>query len=394
MKQVKDLALRFQNREAFKDQLAQYSDKNIFWIAPQLTGRQLYRSLLPYFKIDDERVCTAISEIGKHSPQEQLAEVHASLDSSPFIWADVGVIPFTVQPLLELYQQIRSINEKVKIVYSVDFNFYLMYPSHPYAHLFNSKIAQSAIEDNMFFADNVLVSNKRLDDELTKKMVALGKEKYSLPPRVKVGCQPLLIDSSIVTSNLGHEELPLEPKNGKFRIGVVATSVYADDIKSFADTFKEINKKFKDKVQLVFYGFDGKYNNKNTLEGVDFEFHKPTSIIHYFKKLESLNLDLLFIPLKDSMYNNTSENYNKWLEAGLFKVPVMVNANIYPYSALIKHEYNGFQFKKKGDIIKIIEDMLKNSKKVTLAGETAYLQVTNDFAFNESNVERLKAILL
>jgi hypothetical protein len=241
----------------------------------------------------------------------------------------------------------------------------------------------------MFYADTVLVSNKMLDDELTKKLSELGRDKYHATPSVRVGCQPFLIDEHIVTSNLTHDVLPLEPKNKKIRIGIIATNLYADDINSYSDIFKEINQKFKDTVQLVFFGFDGNYNNKNALKDVQFEFHKPTSIIHYFKKLESLNLDLLFIPLKDSMYNNTSENYNKWMEAGLFKVPILVNSNIYPYSTLIKDEYNGFLFKKKGDVVNIIEGFLKEPQKLKSAGETAYLQVTNDFCFSNRNAKTL-----
>jgi len=326
MKVIKDLELALGQPKKFNSQFQEYSDKNILWITPQLTGRQLYKSILPYLILDDDSVFTAMNGIEKHNPELQLLEIDVYLDSKQLLWADTLVIPFTAQPLTELYESIRNINPSIKIIYSVDFNYDLISQAHPYAPLFRKKQVKEAIEENMFFADTVLVSNKQLAEYLKHKLSELGNSKYKKPSKVKVGCAPFLMDEAIVRGNFDHEPVEQVPKNGKLRIGVVATNVYAEDINSYVKVFKQINQEFKDKVQLVLFGYDGKSGNKNSLEGVDFEFHKPTSIIHYFKKLHSLNLDLMLIPLKESLFNNTSENYNKWLESSIFGIPILVHS--------------------------------------------------------------------
>jgi hypothetical protein len=179
-------------------------------------------------------------------------------------------------------------------------------------------------------------------------------------------------------------------KEGKFRIGIIATNVYFEDIMAFNSTFKEINKKLKNKVQLVFYGFDGKLNGKNALDGVDFEFHRPTSIIQYFKELNSLNLDLILIPLLATDYNQSSENYNKWMEAGVMGIPVLTNGNVFPYSRLIQHQKNGFLYTQKGEIVKIIKDLVENTNKLMGVADTASRDVKENFSFSEANIETLR----
>lgn len=392
MKSIKELEVNIRNPELFNSQFEEYSDTNILWIAPQMTGRQLYKTILPSWYMECDELFTAITGLEKYDPTAQLIDVHVELNTQQLLWADIVVFPFTTQPLQELYNQIRMVNEKIKIYYTVDFNFYLMSKEHPYHSIFSPKQTQQDIEDNMYYSDLVITSNIILQQILRDKLRDLSLTRYKdvFNSPVKVCAVPFLTHEETLTENLEYEPKEKIKKNGKFRLGIVATNVYFEDIMAFNPVFREINKKFKNKVQLVFYGFDGKHKGKNALDGVDFEFHKPTSIIQYFKELNSLNLDLLLIPIKASDYNQSSENYNKWLEASLLGIPVLTNGNVYPYSRLIQNEKNGLVYKEKKDIIKILSNVIGNKNKLIGISDNANKDVKENFSFSDPNIETLR----
>lgn len=400
MKSIKELELNLRNPDVFHTQFHELGNTNILWISPQLTGRQLYKTILPYLFMEDMSIYTAISGIERHDPEAQLQDIHIELETTQVLWADIVVFPFTTQPLKHLYAQLRTINQNIKIYYSVDLNFYQMTREHPYYGIFGSSNNRTAIEDNMYFSDLVITSNINLQKLLVERLRDLAKERYAkiFNSPVKVCTVPFLIHEDVVKENLFYDVKDVLPKNGQFRVGIIASSSYAEDLIAFAPIFKEINKKYKDKVQLVLYGFDGTFitkdgvdgNRSNILDGIRFEFHKPTSIIQYFKELNSLNLDLCLIPLKSTDYNSTSENYNKWMECALMKVPVLTNGSVYPYSKLIQDGVNGFTYKQRGDVPAIIGKLMKDPNKCLEVAEAARKDVRENFQFTEANVETLK----
>lgn len=99
-----------------------------------------------------------------------------------------------------------------------------------------------------------------------------------------------------------------------------------------------------------------------------------------------MQLDILFVPLKKTTFNETSENYNKYLEAGLFKVPLMV-IDAFPYNVILRDGDNGIVLNKKDDIIDKIRFFLENKPELTRIGNNAYNSVIENFSVNEQNVE-------
>ena len=104
--------------------------------------------------------------------------------------------------------------------------------------------------------------------------------------------------------------------------------------------------------------------------GFNFEFVKKVSIIHYFKQLRALNIDVLFIPLIKNIYNITSENYNKYLEAALLNIPVLT-ININPYNKLIQNKLNGFLFNETNDFFRSVEILILDKTMIKQAGTAA-----------------------
>jgi len=177
---------------------------------------------------------------------------------------------------------------------------------------------------------------------------------------------------------------PLKP----LRVGIISNETNREDLLHYRDELASIKTKLQGRIELVIYGFDGVDKNNNWLKGVDFEFVKPTSIIHYPKQLKALEIDVLFIPLIRSVFNYTSENYNKFLEAGLFSIPVLTS-NIYPYNSLIIDKRNGFLFKEKHELIPYLDHLYTQRQLVKTVGAEVNKMVLNEFDYSADNIKTI-----
>ncbi len=164
-----------------------------------------------------------------------------------------------------------------------------------------------------------------------------------------------------------------------------------EDIQYYNEQLRSINKMYRDKIRIVVLGYKNENDRLNMLKGVIYEYVKPVSIVHYFKQLASMQIDLLFIPLINNLYNATSENYNKYLEAGVFKVPIIA-PDIYPYNRLITHENNGFIFSKRETFIPYLMDLLANKPDlIKSCGKMAQGDVFKNFNYSVENIEVLSS---
>jgi len=151
---------------------------------------------------------------------------------------------------------------------------------------------------------------------------------------------------------------------------------------------------YKEKIRIVVLGYKSENDKLNMLKGVIFEYVKPVSIVHYFKQLSSLQIDLLFIPLVNNKYNATSENYNKYLEAGVFRIPLLA-PDIYPYNKIIKSEVNGFIFGQRENFIPYLRDLLVNKlSKIRECGAKAQEDVFKNFNYSVQNIEVLSSAFM
>lgn len=180
---------------------------------------------------------------------------------------------------------------------------------------------------------------------------------------------------------------PLKP----LRVGIISNETNREDLLHYRDELASIKTKLQGRVDLVIYGFDGVDKNDNWLKGVDFEFVKPTSIIHYPKQLKALEIDVLFIPLIRSVFNYTSENYNKFLDAALFNIPVLTS-NIYPYNSLIMDKRNGFLFKEKHELIPYLDHLYTQRQLVKTVGVEVNKMVLNEFDYSSENIEAISEL--
>lgn len=249
MKTLSDLKNVITDPRFLQKQFEIYKDKNILYVNPQLSGKDLYRVFLPYFALS-ETTGSAIHHISSYNPLQRLmGGKETQIDDYMIDWAHYIVFPFTTQPLvLALYKRIRQRNPHCKIIYLIDFNFYELRPAHPFYNIFKDETTIKYVEDNMFYADFVVVSNKNMQPYLLKKWSeTIIPQKYiGQKCNMLVSYQPFFTDIGFVTANVDftpeklslHKPVPEPPLEVKQRIA--QTQSAAKKVKQ-----KKVNKKNK-----------------------------------------------------------------------------------------------------------------------------------------------------
>lgn len=215
-------------------------EKNILFINPQLSGKHLYKMLLPSRIMRSENISTAITTISKFDPEGQLlGGKEVEFTDKIIDWAEYFVFPFTTQPLVsEIYARIRERNPEAKIVYSIDFNFYELSEKHPYKYIFSESSVINDVEDNIFFADIALVSNRELQKYIITKVKELIKDKYKgVSTKLAIGSFPFMIDTSIIYENVDFDAQdigtvihPKEVEDEIHKTEMVSKKIKAEDV--------------------------------------------------------------------------------------------------------------------------------------------------------------------
>ena len=503
MKAVLDLTKAIKNKGYYDDQFkGSGTEKNILFVSPQLTSKHLYKFILPFFSFYNKKINTAITDLSKYNPFEQIVTLNSNLTNVEIQWANYIVFPFTTMDLTKeygLYDAIREVNPNCKIVFFVDFNYYELPQSHPHKELFTFENIINNVEMNILMSDLCLVSNLQLKGYLHQKFNTLAQTKYKNIEHIPVmfNAIPYLIDHEIVLQNVEFEshkpeavinkdlfkkvaevaeeikkddlatnkEKAVKLKNSKtspkkkyektkkvvsnrgrksknevvkkeiknktqpkktniqleqqqivqqpiqeiqpeqqqtnnnqipplprgYRIGIICSPNNYGDIKAYNKEFQAINELYGDTVNLIFIGYDYKEDKEKILDGVNFEYTEQVSIIHFYKQLQSLNLDLVFIPMERNMYNVTSENINKYLEAGLFGIPIIVE-DLFPYNFIIVNERNGFIYKGKQNFFTDLDRILRNPDLIRAVSMETHNDVIRSYTYTDANIDVVASI--
>ena len=215
MKIIADLTKAILDEEFYNQQFENFTDdgRNILFLNSQLSGKQLYKTFLPYLGMYNSKVLTGITGIEKYNPREQLSNLEITINTKQILWADIIVIPFTTLNLTtggeNLYEAIRRVNPQCKIIFSVDFNYYTLSDKHPYKDIF-TKEAIKNIEENIWYADVCMLNNVQFTKYILEKMKELGTDRMrNIPTTCAIACMPFLINSDLVLGNVDFDpQLP------------------------------------------------------------------------------------------------------------------------------------------------------------------------------------------
>ena len=429
---ISQLQQSIENPQFFANMFSMKGNINILFVEPQLSSKHLYKSLFPFFnlfegkrdnngKLEEIYVSSAITGIDKYDPETQLVSIHTRVTEEQIKWADVIVFPFTTEDLSDEYKRIRE-QKKCHIVFGVDFNYYELDSSHPYKKYFKKF---DTVESNILLADYCFTANPELQNYLLENLKEVVEEK-KIVSEVKFYNIPYFIDTKICNYNVeepamfeivrqaakhpdkvapvvakkkgrpkkvvassapaAEEKKIVTPGTQVFyepiNVGIIYSKTYNADYKFYNDSLRRL----PENVNLIVIGYDPKEDSDEVFSGVTFEYVKPCSVKVFYKQLHGLKLDFCLIPLMNSVFNVTSECLGRYLECGMFGIPILA-PNIFPYQApIIRDQDNGFLFKDKNDMvdkIKHLSSVMPFVRSVVNAG--ARRDVTTRYVWNEEN---------
>jgi hypothetical protein len=365
--------------------------QNVLFVSPTLNSYDLYKMILPAMMLEHlENWKIALTSIELPNTKVDFEDINIAITPKQILWADVIVFPFTKQDLLLVYNQIGAINPNCKIMYCVDFNFYEISQYHSQYKLFNNSSVKLHLVSNMRNANKVLVSNYNLAHYLKEK---LNTDLHQF----NISVVPQLFVSAYMTESL---KAPEKTKSDAFRIGIICSENDYEDLNANKKMFEDINKKYGDKVKLIFIGFDGRlpHKNKYALDKIKHTHIAHTPMVdftpknnHFLQKLLDLNIDLGWVVQKESKFNESSANYNKYLDFAMCNIPIM-SSKAYPYNRIIKNGISGFVYEKKADIVAIIDSLIKDVKLKEDVVINSIDMINNNFSYNQKKYEQMAKI--
>lgn len=320
----------------------------ILFVSPRLDENGYYQHILPalYLSKKGKYVSSCITNINK-SKQELDCNTQKFIIPKLLIQqADIIVFPFVNQDLEPAYRAIHGINPKAKIIYTIDYDFYNVPNNHSKKQLFQKEENLLLIEKNIYYSDKTIIPNfemlrifnERLANKFEhQRFLVFEKIPFLLSPENYKG-----IDMS---------QEPNVKKDGKIRFGIISYWHNQEDIENIKPLLKWINKKYKDKVEIVFWGtdpqgLDGETSEvsedgelkeiKNTqinelkekfgkVDLIEYRRFKKDSYLYHYKDLYNLGIDCLLSIRKKNDWNTNNRKVQEMVDASYYSIPIISN---------------------------------------------------------------------
>ena len=396
MKIVSDIYDNIRKVDYYKNQF-RYNDekKNILFVDPVMTKFDFYCLIVPFLCLEQTgKYNSALTGLYRFS---EMDEIKTTISESEVIWADIIVIPMSLENFFDqgqLFDQLREIKPEIKIVMTVEFDFYEITNDHYF--LAESEIRNyleqkgsdptrkniqdarkkmkgeiiQRLEDNLRMADRLLVMNTNLRKKLLSKQ--FEDVKYV----------PVLIEENSFKENIDFmDTLGLNGTEGIVFVSVELDEHTAPGFKAFIPQFEKLRKEHQEKFRLVVIGKDP----QKLFPKLDMEVdHLPRhSITGTFKQIVKSTADIHLVLNKKHIYDTNSETMFEFVEHGLFGVPI-VSIDQSPWNEVVRDGENGFILKKRADFTTLVNDLMKDKKKLIDISKSlkdviiAHCQITDD----------------
>lgn len=290
----------------------------ILFIQPKINRYQLYTMIGPalVMNANSERIACMITAMDADNKELDTFTDKVQYHIEDIKMAHMIVFPFSHEDLtinrlptqdnpdgLSIYNEVRKYNPLARIVYGVDFNFYDL----PKTHYNYTRIQKNmvCIENNIKQADYVLVQSEKFAEYLMIKLKIPGIRAIVIPSYFG-GFHFTDIDFT--------DKTKLYPATDKVRIGIPSDLFRREDIQHWKDIYLWLQNDFKNKVELVYYGYhpdpkivlsdkrEGKIDNKHLNEKLKgrqkppfftgYTRTKRNDYQYHFKNFWNLNLDV------------------------------------------------------------------------------------------------------
>lgn len=349
--------------------------KKLLFVQPKINRDELFTMISPAMMMNTHSKTIGCCITGMDADKKELDSNTESItiNYEDSTIADAIILPFSHENLsvtIEgeekcVYDQLRANNPLVKIIFTVDFNFYDVPKSHYNYNQIHQNIQH--IENNIRYADRILVANEKLPAYIMKKLEL---------PGIRATIIPYYFGLFHFT-DIDFDKKPETLRSEKVRIVVPSDLFRRPDIEYYEDIYLWLQNDMKKHVELVFYGFhpnaeiklndhrDGLIDNKQLfpkLKGrtkpkyfTGYHRIKRNDYQYHFKNFYNLNADLaLFLHAPKNKFWEYSARDIDLLLAIYLEIPVV--------STLPMTGFPDFNDKEniKQYLKEFIEDVIKN----------------------------------
>lgn len=332
MRTIKELQARLNPKNSFDQRYNIEADDKIhlLYVSPKLNATGYYRMITPALEINKTDTHKAIiTSIETNDFSRKLSDFVNRLDERLINWADYIIFPSLFSDVTYLMQAIKTLNPSVQLVMDLDKNYFAVPVSIPLSRkLTNEKLKR--LENNLGLMDIVTVAIEAFQKFLQRFIDDRLENAHTF-----VQYLPSLV------SRYGYEEMPPLTRNTseKLRVGLIKPN--EEDLLSLKEVLFKKRADLKERIQFVCLGKPRHSKEGDLLlKEIDCEIHDSVSFLDYFEKLNSLQLDIVLLPAKESLYAR-HQNRQLFLELSVFGIPVISSIH-HPAKAFIKDGETGF----------------------------------------------------
>ncbi len=316
MKKVKELLEQSAVQEELTIEKLPKEGVRLLYVAPSLNSEGYYRMILPFLELGTlPEFETRVTSVTKWDFAKTYTIDNDTLKEEEIQWADYIIFPMLTKSYTYLFQAIRILNPKVCLVMDVTRQIHKIPKAHADHTIYTAEQQENLLK-------NILQMNMVTTAIPELRIIYQNWLWNCIQPksRIEVYYVPNLI------SKIGFEgikEPVTKPDKSTIRVGMIGSDRSASDYKYFKTVFKHIKEKYKDQVELVIFGWNGKNpKGSEALKGIDVTYHKSVSFLEYYQTLKNLRFDILLIPMRSLEYYKYASTI-QFLEAAAIGVPVV-----------------------------------------------------------------------
>ncbi|MDW3191997.1 MAG: glycosyltransferase [Cytophagales bacterium] len=402
MQQIKALKAQLK-AEKFEDKYPLYDlndgKVHVLYIWPCLNGTGYYRSIAPALELNKTHThCALISGIHSWDFNKQFDDYDSPVDERLIQWAHYIVLPTIFTDVEYIIRALLEINDDLKFVMDLDQNFHQIPKDHPdhdkistemkkqlLKNISRMDLMTGALEELLDYYDSLLEKhfpNSTVFLEYLPNLISTLTYEEIEPPR---------------KGNQGRKRInnsaSWRPTSETVRIGLIGSLASAEDILNILESLRAIQNKYCEKVEFIFFGWDGQLKGENKLVDLKFKYVKSVSFTDYINILKDLSLDIALLPLRDISFNTKGKSAIKYFELSVFRIPVIASS-VAPYSKVIKHEETGLLVKEPEQWTTAMDSLIQNERFRKRIGKAASRAVWRMNAYNDANIGLYQSVFI
>ncbi len=385
MKQIQELLNTPSSQNNLQQGKQNQDAVHLLFVSPFVNSNGYYRMLLPYLELGATKEYeTRVTSVRKWDFTKTYTITEDSFKEEDIQWADYIIFSMLIENYTYVFQALKVINPEVLLVMDIERQIHNIPKAHADYTEF-PKEKQEQLLKNILFMDIITTPIQHLcqiyrdwlfwDPKVTKE--------------IEVYCIPSLL------SKIGYETLvPVsKPKDGVVRIGMVGSVRSVADFRFFLPVFKNIKETYKDKVEIIIFGWDGKNpSGYKPLKEVPITFYKSVHFLKYYQKLADMHLDVMLIPMR-SMYYYHYASTIKYIEAAALGIPVIA-LRCSSYAQIIENDTNGILAWRAPEWEEKLRLLIDSPEYRQKLGENAKKSVWKKHAYTEKNLHIFRQIFI